>query len=477
MQDHYRIIILGAGTAGMTAWKEARRFTEDFLLVDPGPLGTTCARVGCMPSKALLQVARDFHAQSRWAEQGLFKAPASVDIPAVLDHVRRLRDRFAGGAAGAVEKLGDRFVQGRARFVAPGRLEIDGPSGPKTVTADAVIVATGTQPVVPGPWQALGERVITSDSLFEQRDLPRRIAVVGLGAIGTEIGQALAMLGLAVEGFAPRPVLAGLDDEAVNKAALEAVGQTLPMHFGHRVELFDADGAVGLRFGPQEKTFDAVIASVGRRPNVGDLNLEALGLPLEDSGLPAIDPHRLEAGDTRTWFVGDVNGQRALMHEAADEGRIAAHQALNPGVDCRDRRLPLSIVFSEPEIAQVGARFGELPDGALIGEADFSQQGRAVLMGRAAGLLRVYADARGVLIGAQMAIPGAEHIAHELAWLIQSGHHVTQALQLPFYHPVLEEGLRSALQGIRRQLDDDRAGLDLPLCGDRDEDPSGLVMN
>jgi len=448
MQSHYRIIILGAGTAGMTAWKEASRHTDDYLIVDPGPLGTTCARVGCMPSKALLQVARDAHAQQQWAEQGLFETPCRPDIPAVMEHVRQLRDRFAGGSARPIEQLGERYIKGRAHFLAPGRVEIEG----REVTADAVIVATGTRPIVPQSWEELGSRVLTSDSIFEQKDLPQRIAVVGLGAIGTELGQALAMLGLEVNAFGRSQTLGGLDDERVNNAAREAIGTTLPIHTGHDVTLEPEGDGVTVNFGDRSWTVDAVVAAMGRRPNVEGLNLQALGVPLQNNGLPEIDRNRLEANGTRAWFVGDLNGMRALMHEAADEGRIAARDALVPQPDAHPRRLPLAIVFSEPEIAQTGTRFSELPEGALIGEQDFGKQGRAVLSGRAGGLLRVYADRNGQLIGAQMAIPGAEHIAHELAWLIQKGTHVNEALQLPFYHPVLEEGLRSALQGIRRQL-------------------------
>ncbi|MDZ7803049.1 dihydrolipoyl dehydrogenase [Thiohalophilus sp.] len=472
MAEHYRLIILGAGTAGLVAWKEASRHTDQLLLIDPGPLGTTCARVGCMPSKVLLQVAREFHTGRRLAERGLTRdTPPVPDGAAVMQYVRRLRDRFTRGPINLVEKLGERYIEGQPRFIAPDTLEVDG----RQLSADTIIVATGTRPVAPEPWQALGERLITSDTIFDLETLPKRLAVVGLGAIGTELGQALAWLGVEVHAFGRDDRVAGLDDEPVNQTAFEALGQSMTLHTGHDVEVEATNSGVLLSFGEQQYEFDALLAAVGRRPNIEDLNLDALGLPLQDNGLPAIDPQRLRAGDTPVYFAGDVNGIRPLMHEAADEGRIAVYHALHPDTECLQRRTALGIVFTEPQIAQVGVGFDELPDDALIGEADFSDQGRALILAQDHGLLRVYADANGQLLGAQMAIPGAEHLAHELAWLIQQNLDVETALQLPYYHPVLEEGLRSALQGIRRQLNADRRHPDLPLCGEEDDPLAGAV--
>lgn len=466
MAEHYRLIILGAGTAGLVACKEAARHTDSFLLIDPGPLGTTCARVGCMPSKVLLQMGRDFQRSRRLVDHGLTgEAPLQPDYPAVMQQLRRQRDNFASGPIERVEQLGDHYINGQARFVAPDTLEV----ADRQIRADAIIVATGTRPVVPEPWQALGERLITSDTIFDLETLPARIAVVGLGAIGAELGQALAMLGVEVQAFARSDRLAGLEDEAINEAALAVIGQQLHLHTGHDIEVEATENGVRVQAGEQTFEVDALLAAVGRRPNIEQLNLEALGVPLQDNGLPGIDPQRLRADDTPVYFAGDVNGLRPLMHEASDEGRIAAWHALHPDADCLQRRTPLSIVFTEPQIARVGAGPDELPDDALIGEADFRQQGRAIILGEDHGLLRVYADPDGHLLGAQMAIAGAEHIAHELAWLIQQNIDVETALQLPYYHPVLEEGLRSAFQGLRKQMDAQHKRPDLPLCGEPDD--------
>ncbi|MCC5857663.1 MAG: dihydrolipoyl dehydrogenase [Ectothiorhodospiraceae bacterium] len=471
MKRHVRIAIIGAGSAGLSAFKEASRVTDDILLVDPGPLGTTCARVGCMPSKALLKLARDVHGANRLAGDGFVeRAPGQVNGAAILEQVRTLRDRFASGPIGTVENMGERYIKAKARFLAPDTLDLDG----EQLSADAIIVATGSRPVVPGPWKALGPRLLTSDTIFDLKALPGRLAVVGLGAIGTELGQALAMLGVEVHAFGLDQQVAGLTDPKVNAAALKALGGHMHVHTGHAVEPELSDDGVLVRFGDERVTVDAVLAAMGRSPVLADLNLDALGLELDHLGLPPLDPLRLRAGDTPVYFAGDVNGLVPLLHEAADEGRIAAYHALNPDAECLTRRTPLAIVFTEPEIARIGLSFSELPHGALIGGSDFGKLGRAIIMNNLGGPLRVYADRDGRLLGGEMAVAGAEHLGHQLAWLIQQGVAVTDALLLPYYHPVLEEGLRSALQDLRRQLPEQARRPDLPLCGYSDDPLPGI---
>lgn len=183
------VAIIGAGSAGLSALREVRKVTDRFIVIDDGPLGTTCARTGCMPSKALIQAANDFH---RCRGKG-----PPLEIPETLARVRALRDRFAGGAADSAKRLGRRLIRGRARFAGPGALRV----GQEEFLAKRVILATGSRPVVPEEFRALGDRVVTTDSLFELEDLPGRIAVVGLGPAGLELGQAFSRLGLKVTGL------------------------------------------------------------------------------------------------------------------------------------------------------------------------------------------------------------------------------------------------------------------------------------
>lgn len=465
---HHRLIILGAGTAGLSAWKQASVASEDVLLIDPGPLGTTCARVGCMPSKALLQLALDVQRSRRLHEEGHARGPApAIDTRSIMARVRSLRDYFTAGPIRATEGLGERFIHGAARFTGSDRIQVNG----REYSADAFILATGTRPFVPPEWPDLGSRLVTSDSLFELEQLPPRIAVIGSGAIGCEIGLAFALLGAEVRLYNHGSSLAGIADEEIRAVMHAALSETLQLQMNTEVRPRPSAHGVLLETETDAWEADLVVAAVGRRAELGGMSLENLGVELDAHGLPVIDPRTLKVPDRAFWLAGDVSGLRPLMHEAADEGRLAAWQVFNPDAECMARRTPMGIVFTDPQAAWAGQRGSELPADHLTGTADFSRQGRATIMGYRHGLMKIHASKEGVLIGAEMVCAGAEHMAHELAWLIQQRTHVVDALKLPFYHPVVEEGLRTALHGIRRQLPARERRPDLPLCSEVKELP------
>lgn len=463
MTRRVRIAILGAGTAGLTALSEAQRHTDDVLLINEGPYGTTCARVGCMPSKALIEVAHAY-ARREWLGRVGIEGTSNleVDLATVMAHVRTLRDRFTAGSIRIAEELGDRSIQGRPRFLDAQTLEVNG----ERIQADIVIVATGTRPIVPEAWRASGERLVTSDDVFEMTSPGRRVGVVGLGPIGVELGQAFAQLGCEVHAFTQDSTVAALSDPAVNGSLLDVLAKQMQLTTGATVEVRPENGNMVVDDGANPVNVDWVLASLGRQPNVEGLGLDSLGVELDERGVPVYDEATLRVADLPIYLAGDFNGLRPLLHEAADEGRIAAHHALNPGDECLSRRVPMGIVFTEPGAGRVGLAHHELPTtGVVTGSSDFSRQSRAVMAGRNAGLLHLYADASdGRILGAELVAPDAEHLLHLLGWSIQQDMTVNQMLQMPFYHPTIEEGLRSALQGARREIGQKRKQPDLPLC-------------
>ena len=463
MTRRARIVILGAGTAGLTALKEVQRHTEDVLLINDGPYGTTCARVGCMPSKALLEVAHAYARREWLARVGIEGTQGlHADLVAVMAHVRELRDRFIAGPIALAESLGERSISGRPRFLDAQTLEVNG----ERIHADVVIIATGSHPLVPEAWRALGERLVTSDEVFELAAPGSRVGVIGLGPVGVELGQAFAQLGCEVHAFTQRGTVAALSDQAVSDSLLEVLRHQMAVCTNATVTVRPGDGGAVLDNGDKQVTVDWVLASLGRRPTLHGLGLDTIGIELDEHGMPAFDPATLRVGDLPIYLAGDVSAQRPLQHEAADEGRIAAYHALNPEAECLVRRAPLGIVFTEPGAGRVGLSCRELPAfGVVTGTGDFSRQGRAVTAGRSVGLLHVYANSTdGCVIGAELVAPDAEHLLHLLAWSIQQRLTVDAMLQMPFYHPTVEEGLRSALQSARRALGERRAQSDLPLC-------------
>jgi dihydrolipoamide dehydrogenase len=451
------VAILGAGTAGLNARREAEKAGRSWVLIDGGPLGTTCARVGCMPSKLLIAAAEAAHHARRASAFGVQvdAAGVRVDGAAVLRRVREERDRFAGFVVDGVEKLPpEQVLRGHAHFVAPGTLEVEGHG---TVKAKAVVIATGSRPWLPAPFDAIPLQVLTSDDLFELPRLPDAVAVIGTGIIGLELGQALHRLDVETTFFNPFDELGLFTDPAVDRAARRILGEELDLRLGTAVESAEpAEAGVRLTWRTPEgttdsRTFPAVLVAAGRRPSIRGLRLEAAGVAVDEKGRPAWSPETTQVGDLPIFIAGDASGHRPLLHEASDEGRIAGRNAASwPDVRTAQRRLGLAIAFTSPQMAVVGKKYAELePDEICVGEIDFANQGRARVILENAGLVRLYADRKTCqLVGAEMFGPRVEHMAHAIAWIVQSGLRAQDALSLPFYHPVLEEGLRTALRSL-----------------------------
>jgi dihydrolipoamide dehydrogenase len=449
--ETYDVAIIGAGTAGLAALRETQRHTERFVIINDGPYGTTCARVGCMPSKTLIESANAFHRRNEFTELGIHGgASLASDIPAVLTRVRRLRDRFVAGTVAITDKLGARSISGRAHFVGPDTLEVNG----RLLTAKRIVIATGSRPIVPNEWRAFGNRILTSDTLFEQSSLPVEMAVIGMGAIGTEMSQALARLGIKVHAFGTDALVAGITDEEVNSVLLEGLRSEFDVHLGNPAKLTAAGTRIRVTAGDTDVIVDAALAALGRRPNIDNLGLKQLGITLDERGTPPVDRTTRQIGDLPIFLAGDAADDSPVLHEAADDGYIAGTNALRKEPICFQRRTPLGIVFCSPNTAFVGSRYKDLNESEIaIGAVRFDKQGRATVAAENHGVLRVYASRdEGRLLGAELCAPRGEHLAHLLALAISQRLTVQDLLRMPFYHPVFEEGLRTALRDLAAQL-------------------------
>jgi dihydrolipoamide dehydrogenase len=317
---------------------------------------------------------------------------------------------------------------------------------------------------VPEAWRkALRDRLIVNDDVFDWADLPRSVAVVGAGVIGLELAQALHRLGVRVRLYGRSDRVGPLTDPALQALARQVFGAELPMSLGlAKIEpRREGDDVVVRATGHEacvhEERFEWLLAATGRRPNIDQLGLANTTLPLDPDGIPVHDRRSAQVADRPVFIAGDASEDRPLLHEAADEGRIAGGNAGRfPDVRMRLRRTPLAVVFSEPQIALAGASHAELRAAGTAfetGRVSFSDQGRSRVVGRNQGALHVYGEAgSGRFLGAEMLGPAAEHIGHLLAWSVQRGDTVQQMLDSPFYHPVIEEGLRTALRQLQRAL-------------------------
>ncbi len=448
------VAVIGAGTAGLAAFRAARGQGADAVLIEAGAHGTTCARVGCMPSKLLIAAAEAAHHAEHAGPFGV-TASVQVDGRAVMDRVRRERDRFVGFVLEGVNAIPEeRHLRGHARFVASHELDVDG----VRVRAQAIVIATGSSPVVPPMFDRVRDRLVLNDHVFAWDELPTSLAVFGAGVIGLELGQALHRLGVRVRIFGRGGTVGPLADPVVKASASSALREELRVDFDAKVISVDPEGTgVSVRFvdadgKEQVERFAAVLVAAGRRPNVGAIGIENAGLPADAK----VDRETMQWGSSHVFMAGDATDDIPLLHEAADEGAIAgANAARFPEVRPGKRRTPLGIAFTEPGLAVVAGGWRAVANRPHVtGFIDFGDQGRSRIMLQNKGAARLYADpSTRRFLGAEIAAPRAEHLAHLLAWAHQAELTVDRMLAMPFYHPVVEEGLRTALRDLVANLD------------------------
>ena len=456
------VAVIGTGTAGMSAYRAAVAQGARTVVIESGPYGTTCARVGCMPSKLLIAAADAAHMLDVAPGFGVHPGEKRIDGRAVMERVRNERDRFVGFVLESVESfpIEDR-IRGHARFTGPHTLQVDDHT---EIEAARVVIATGSTPVILPQLQDVGPGIVTSDDVFYWDDLPSSVAVIGTGVIGLELGQALTRLGVKVSLFARGGSVAQLSDPEVLGAARRTLAQELDLRFQTEVVRAEQQGNEVLlttrdALGKEtSEAFQYVLLATGRAPNVGDLGLEATGIELQENGIPTFDSRTMQCGTSHVFIAGDANNELPLLAEAADHGKIAGENAgrypdVRPGL----RRTMLGIAFTEPNIATLGKSYKTLCEGGrpkfAIGQVSFENQGRSRVMLQNKGMLRVYAEYGSCrFLGAEMIGPRGEHIAHLLAWAAQAHLTVPQMLDMPFYHPVIEEGVRTALRDLAANL-------------------------
>lgn len=448
------VAVIGSGTAGLNAIGQIRRAGKSFVLINGGEPGTTCARVGCMPSKALIQVAEDYHRRLSLGKYGIDGyRELTLDGRQVMEHVRDLRDTFVNRVLGrSTDNMPPgRFIQNYAKFIEPTLLEVAG----QRIRTRSVVVATGSRPLVPQAWRAFGKRILTTDDIFKLEDLPTSLAVIGLGTIGIELGQSLHRLGVEVTGFDQLTTIAGIQDPEVSASTIDLMSKEFPIHLGEAAQITEAGDKLRMTAGEHSVLVDRVLCSIGRVPNVENLGLENLGVDLDARGLPGYNPNTMQVGNLPVFFAGDVNDERQILHEAGDEGKIAGYNAARDQVTAFRRKTPLLINFCDPNICTLGRRWNDLDQTTTaVGQIRMAPVGRALIMGKNKGVLRVYADRRnGLILGAEMISPKGENLAHLLCWCIEQRLTVGQLLRMPFYHPVIEEALQAALYDLHGKVE------------------------
>jgi pyruvate/2-oxoglutarate dehydrogenase complex dihydrolipoamide dehydrogenase (E3) component len=419
----YDLVVLGGGTAGLTAAVGAAAQGARTLLIERDRTGGDCLWTGCVPSKALLTVAERAHLARTSGHLGV-TAEVEVDLAAALAHVKRsIATIEPHDSPERLRREGVEVLHGDGRFTGPDRIEVAG----RTIRFRRAMIATGAAPLVPPIPGLRGSEPLTSDTLWELTELPGRLVVLGGGPIGAELGQAFARLGSQVtiveqaDGLLPREEP---EAQAIVAASLRADG--VEVRTGSPAIRVERDHAgtrlvVGTAGGEDAIGFDRLLVALGRRPSVTGLGLEAAGVELHASGAVAVDA-RLRTSNPAIYAGGDVTMLLPFTHTASTHGATVVQNALfglRRTVD--HERIPW-VTFTDPEVARVGlsvaqarARFG---DRVRVRTAHHSEMDRAVTADRTAGYARLVGDPRGRIVGATVVGPRAgETIGEVVAWM------------------------------------------------------------
>ncbi len=456
IKRHVEYAIIGAGTAGLGAYSRISRHSDSVVMIQDGPYGTTCARVGCMPSKLLI-TASDY---AHHAETGGFfgvTATHSVSGQRVFERLRDERDnKFVARNLSYVAKIpAHHKMEGRAQFVAPGHLKV----GDKAeIFAEKVILAVGSRPYIPAVFDPVSTYIHTSDTIFEIDNLPQSIAVIGLGVIGLELGQAMHRLGVKTTLFGRSGNVGTLTHPSLKSLATELFASDVPMYPAGSVERTWVDNGAWMAYRTAEgelveEVFDMILVASGRVSNIDKMNLPAAGISV-DTIRDAHDPHTLRYADHPVFVAGDATDSLPLWHEAFDEGRHAAENAMQfPHANKAKRRTPLFICFTDPQMALVGLSYEELLHrNIVVGDLPFEASPRHVVWNKTQGRMHVYLEAEtGEILGSEILGHHAEHLAHILALAITHKMTAAQVLEMPIYHPSAEELLRDVLESAERK--------------------------
>ena len=463
------VAVIGAGTAGQNAFRQASKTHDDVVIINDGFWTTTCIAVGCMPSKLLIAAADRAYEANHSAEFGVH-ATVQIDGKQVMQRVRDERAHFASYIKAQVDSWPDhKKISGRAHINNQGFIEVND----ELIAADKIIIATGSSPFIPDGWaDKLGDAMLTSDTIFELTNLPKTMAVVGTGAIGLELAQAFKRLGVEVTLFNRVKRVAGLKDDDINNKAIDCLSRELTMHLGskisdvgvqtatdndHSAAFIDYEDSAGES---QQWQGEYVLVATGRRNNIKPLGVEHLGVELDDTDRPKhLNKKTGQIGDLDVYIVGDANANLPLLHVASDEGYSAGSMVCEneDAAHIRPPATPFSIVFCSPQIVNVGMSLPDIQQDTsleyVIGSVSFDNQGRSRVMGVNCGLLHIYGCKKtDRILGASMVGPDAEYIGHILAAAITNDLSVKAMLDTPFYHPTILEGLRTALRDVQHKM-------------------------
>jgi dihydrolipoamide dehydrogenase len=448
-----QVLVIGAGPGGYAAAFLAADKGMSTVLVDASPrMGGTCLQVGCIPSKAILHVAKIINEAKEASHFGVTYGPPKIDINGVRGHWQKVVENLTRNLAMLRDARKIKYVNGRGTFLDANTLVVDGKT---QVVFEHAVIATGSSPAMPPLFQIGSSRVMDSTGALALEDIPAKLLIVGGGYIGLEMGTVYSALGSKVavvemtDGLLPgadRDLVAPLAkrlathfDKILLKTKvtkLEEVGKTI------RATLEAADGATSL------ETYDRVLISVGRRPNTQNMGLEKAGITLDSKGFVPTDNQRRTAVP-HIYAIGDIAGEPMLAHKATYEGKVAVEALCGEPVVYDAKTVP-AVVFTDPEIAWAGLTEAEAEKNKISYKKlrfPWTGSGRAMTRGRTEGLTKILIDpATERVLGIGLSGIDAGEMIGEVMLALEMGATARDLALTMHAHPTLSETIMEAAE-------------------------------
>jgi len=444
------LLVIGAGPGGYVAAIRAAQLGMDTACVEKVPeLGGTCLRVGCIPSKALLELSHKYHqAKTDLPKQGILVGEVGLDLTKVMRFKSKTVTALTKGVAGLFKKNKVTRYEGTARFEATGAVVVEGKDEAR-ITAKHVIIATGSEVSSLKGVEVDGDRIGTSVEALSYPEVPEHLVVIGAGVIGLELGSVWARLGSKVTVLEYMDhILPGMDRETSRVAQKAFQKQGLDFKLGVRVTGAKAEGesCVVEAEGQDPIQCDRVLVCVGRRPNTDGLGLDALKLETDKRGRIPVDAHYATAV-TGVYAIGDVIEGPMLAHKAEEEG-IACVEHIATGYGHVNYDAIPGVVYTHPEVASVGKTEEELTEAGTAftkGVFPFMANGRAKAMGETIGQVKILADKEtDRVLGVHIVGAHAGDLIAEAVTAIEFGASSEDIARTSHAHPTLAEVIKEA---------------------------------
>ena len=461
MAKHAQLVVLGGGPGGYPAAFAAADHGMEVVLIDEGKQpGGVCLNRGCIPSKALLHVAKLINESKESADWGITFQPPEIDLDKLRDFKEGVVGSLCGGIEGLCKQRGVELIKARGTFKDSSTLELKSADGTTSeLTFDKCIVAIGSIPTMPGFFNIGDDRVMDSTGALKLQDVPEKLLVVGGGYIGLEMGSVYAALGSEVTVVEMSPgLLPGADRDLVTPLQKRLKEHFAAIHTNTKVASLTASdaGIVAALEGEgvdPEMTFDRVLISIGRRPNSANCGLENTGVEIDERGFIKVD-RNMRTADPKLMAIGDIAGEPMLAHKATREARIAVETLLGEPVVFDNIAIP-AVVFTDPEVAWAGITETEAKAQGIEHTAHrfpWAASGRAQTLARTEGVTKIIVEPKhGRVLGIGICGAGAGEMIAEAVVAIEMGATARDLADSIHAHPTLSETVMEAAESVLGQ--------------------------